>query len=112
MRFIALLGPGLLESAYARALAREFSFRGIRFRQQVAVPVEYKSETLGVGYRLDFLVEDELVVELKAADQLAAVHRAQLRTYLRILGVRQGLLLSFNFPRLVDGLTSVLLPDR
>ena len=106
------LGPGLLESAYDRALASEFRIRGIRFRQQVAVPGSYKGEHLGNVYRVDFVVENELVVELKAASQLAPTHRAQLRTYLRSLGIRQGLLLNFNFPRLVDGLMSVLLPDR
>ena len=77
------IGPGLLESAYDKALAREFRHRSIAFRQQVAIPAYYKGEQLGIGYRLDFLVENELVVELKASAQLAAVHRAQLRTYLR-----------------------------
>jgi GxxExxY protein len=107
-----VLGPGLLESAYGKALARELGLRQLRFAQQVPVAAAYKGEDLGGGYRIDFLVERELVVELKAASQLAHVHRAQLRTYLRVLGVRQGLLLNFNMPRLVDGLMSVLLPER
>jgi GxxExxY protein len=106
------LGPGLLESAYGKALARELGLRGLRFQEQVSVPATYKGKDLGGGYRVDFLVECQLIVELKAASQLAHVHRAQLRTYLRILGVRQGLLLNFNMPRLVDGLVSVLLPER
>ena len=106
------LGPGLLESTYDKALARELRIRGIRFQQQVAIPAHYKGESIGVGYRIDYLVEDELVVEIKANDHLAAVHRAQLRTYLRILKVRQGLLLNFNLPRLIDGMASVLLPGR
>jgi len=105
------LGPGLLESAYEPAVAREFKLCGVRFRQQVPLTRSYKGEPLGGVYRVDFVVEDELVVELKAATQLVFVHRAQLRTYLRILGLRQGLLLNFNMPRLVDGLTSVLLPE-
>jgi GxxExxY protein len=91
------LGPGLLESAYDRALALELGARGIRFRQQVSVPAEYKGQSVGRVYRIDFLVQNELVVELKATGQLAPAHRAQLRTYLRILNVRQGLLLNFNF---------------
>ena len=106
------LGPGLLESPYERALACEFRMQGVAFRQQVAVSGSYKGEPLGKVYRVDFVVEDELVVELKTASQTVFVHRAQLRTYLRSLGLRQGLLLNFNMPRLVDGLTSVLLPER
>jgi len=106
------LGPGLLESNYERAVACEFRLRGISFDQQVPVPTFYKGHALGNAYRVDFVVESELVVELKASSQLAIVHRAQLRTYVRNLGLRQGLLLNFNMPRLVDGLTSVLLPER
>jgi GxxExxY protein len=106
------LGPGLLESAYERAMARELALRGIAFKRQVPIDASYKNEELGAAYRVDFVVEDELAVELKAASQLVWVHRAQLRTYLRTLGLRQGFLLNFNLPKLVDGLTSVLLPDR
>lgn len=106
------LGPGLLESAYDRALAREFEVRRIGFQSQVPIPARYKGESIAVAYRIDFLVEREIVVEIKANNHLATVHRAQLRTYLRILSVRQGLLLNFNMPRLIDGLTSVLLPER
>jgi GxxExxY protein len=106
------LGPGLLESAYERAMARELALRGIAFKRQVPIHASYKNEELGAAYRVDFVVEDELAVELKAASQLVWVHRAQLRTYLRTLGLRQGFLLNFNLPKLVDGLTSVLLPDR
>jgi GxxExxY protein len=106
-----VLGPGLLESPYGRALAGEFTIRGVRYRQQVPLPGTYKGEPLGNVYRVDFVVEDELVVELKAAAQFVPAHRAQLRTYLRILGLRHGLLLNFNQPRLIDGLASVLLPE-
>jgi GxxExxY protein len=106
------LGPGLVESAYERGVAREFRIQGLRFKQQVTLPGAYKGEDLGKVYRVDFVVEDELVIEVKAASQTVFVHRAQLRTYLRMLGLRQGLLLNFNMPRLVDGLTSVLLPER
>lgn len=106
------LGPGLLESAYDKALGRELATRGLTFQQQVPVPAAYKGTCLGSVYRVDFVIGNELVVELKAASHLAYVHRAQLRTYLRLLGLRQGLLLNFNLPRLVDGLASVLLPER
>ena len=106
------LGPGLLEAAYEHGVAQEFEIRRIAFRRQVPVHGSYKGHDLGVIYRVDFVVEDELVVELKAASQLVWVHRAQLRTYLRSLGLRQGLLLNFNMPRLIDGLTSILLPER
>jgi len=106
------LGPGLLESAYDEGMGRELGLQKIAFKRQVPVLGSYKGQDLGRIYRVDFVVEDELVVELKAANQLAWVHRAQLRTYLRTLDLRQGLLLNFNMPRLVDGLTSVLLPER
>ena len=106
------LGPGLLESAYDNALSREFVTRGLRFNRQVPVHTKYKGEPVGAPYRVDFVVEEELIVELKAVYQPAAIHRAQLRTYLRALGLRQGLLLNFNYPRLVDGMLSVLIPSR
>ena len=99
-------------SSYDNALAREFESRGLRFARQVPVYTEYKGEVVGRPYRVDFVVEEELVVELKATAQPAAIHRAQLRTYLRSLHLRQGLLLNFNYPRLVDGMISVLLPVR
>jgi GxxExxY protein len=106
------LGPGLLESVYDRALCREFELRGLRFRQQVSVLPDYKGAAIGRPYRVDFVVENELAVELKAASHLVTVHRAQLLTYLRVLNLRQGFLLNFNRPRLVDGLVSVVLPIR
>ena len=107
-----VLGPGLLQSAYDRALSHELRLRGVSFRQQVPVTAHYKGQDLGGRYRVDFVVENELVVELKVSTQFAQAHRAQLRTYLRILGLGQGLLLNFNMPRLLDGLCSVMLPAR
>ena len=104
------LGPGLLESTYDRALAREFGERNLQFLQQVPVRARYRGEVSGRPYRVDFVVEQELAVELKAVYRPPAIQRAQLRTYLRILGLRQGLLLNFSYPRLVDGMISVLLP--
>jgi GxxExxY protein len=106
------LGPGLLESAYDGALAQEFATRGLRFVRQVPVHTRYEDRPVGAPYRVDFVVQEELVVELKAVFQPAAIHRSQLRTYLRFLGLRQGLLLNFSYPRMVDGLISVLLPIR
>ena len=106
------LGPGLLESAYEQALATELRARAVPFEQQVRVPASYKGTLLRRTYRVDFVIAGELVVEIKHSGQLVANHRAQLRTYMRLLNVRQGLLLNFGYPRLIDGLTSLLLPER
>ena len=106
------LGPGLLESAYDRALAHELTLRALRFSRQVALPAEYKGARLGPAYRVDFVVEDELLVELKTVKALLPIHRSQLRTYVQMLGVRQGLLFNFSAHRLIDGLVSVLMPVR
>src|SRR5215470_7193608 len=78
------LGPGLLESAYQTCLCRELDQRGVSYRLQVSLPVVYKGHTLDCGYRIDLLVADEVVVELKSIDQFAPIHRAQLLTYLRL----------------------------
>lgn len=98
------LGPGLLESAYEAALAHELSARGISYERQKAMPVRYKGFLLDVGYRLDFLVEDQVIVELKAVSEMHPIFEAQLITYLRLSGHRVGLLINFNVPRLKDGL--------
>jgi GxxExxY protein len=102
------LGPGLLESAYRRCLAYEFSLRRIRFDCEVPLPVVYKGHALDCGYRCDFLVNQELLLEVKAVEQLLPVHSAQVLSYLKLLGLRQGLLINFNVPRLVDGLKSLV----
>jgi GxxExxY protein len=98
------LGPGLLESAYEKCLAFELGQHGIPFRQQLPVPVEYKGVRLDCGYRIDLLVDDAIIVELKSVDQLAPVHEAQLLTYMKLARIRTGLLINFNQQRLVDGL--------
>jgi len=98
------LGPGLLESAYERCLAFELGQHGIPFRQQLPVPVEYKGNRIECGYRIDLLVDDAVIVELKSVDQLAPVHEAQLLTYMKLARIRTGLLINFNQQRLVDGL--------
>jgi len=99
------LGPGLLESAYQACLAREFSMQRIPFEQEKPLPVEYKGIRLDCGYRLDFLVDGKVVVELKSVDQIHPVHEAQLLTYLKLTCCRVGLLINFNVAVLKDGIT-------
>ena len=102
------LGPGLLESTYENCLCREFSNRDIAFERQVPLPVFYKGLKLDCGYRLDFLVENEVVVELKAVTQLEKIHEAQLLTYLRLAGKKLGLLLNFNVLLMKDGIKRIV----
>jgi GxxExxY protein len=99
-----LLGPGLLESAYEECLAREFVLRQIPFERQKPAPVVYKDVKLECGYRLDFLVDGRVVLELKAVECFAPVHEAIVLTYLRLSGCRLGLLINFNVPMLKDGI--------
>ncbi len=98
------LGPGLLESTYECCLADELQRRGLRFRRQVAVPVFYKGRQLDCGYRLDFLVEGAVIVELKSVERLERLHEAQLMTYLRLTGKPVGLIMNFNVQLLRDGI--------
>ncbi len=98
------LGPGLLESAYQACLAREFTLRHLPFEKEKPVPVEYKGVNLDCGYRMDFVVADKVVVELKAVEALEPVHEAQLLTYLRLTGYKIGLLLNFNVQVLRQGI--------
>lgn len=97
------LGPGLLESSYQQCLAHEMKLNGIPFVSEFPVPVEYKGIRLDVGYRLDFVVAGSLILELKSVDQIAGIHEAQLLTYMKMTGIRTGLLINFNVCRLVDG---------
>lgn len=97
------LGPGLLESAYEECLCRELELRGIRFRRQVALPLSYKGVALECGYRIDVLVEETAVVEIKAVEALLPVHEAQLVSYLRLGGWHVGLLINFHVPVLIKG---------
>jgi GxxExxY protein len=90
------LGPGLLESAYEQCLAHELKLRQLSFEQQIQVPVTYKGVTLGCAYRVDFLVERVLVVEVKAIERVLRVHEAQVITYLKLLGAEVGLLVNFH----------------
>ncbi len=98
------LGPGLLESAYRECLKREVSLRQISFEKEKPMPLEYKGLKLEQGYRLDFLIANKVVLEVKAVEGLLPVHEAQLMTYLRLGGWRVGLLINFNVPVLKDGL--------
>lgn len=103
------LGPGLLESAYARALAYELTSSGLVVRTEVEVPIEYKGVKLGTGFRLDLLIDESLIVELKSAEKLAPLHEAQLLTYLKLTHLKIGLLINFNVPLLKDGLKRLVL---
>ncbi|MGB9631862.1 MAG: GxxExxY protein [Chloroflexaceae bacterium] len=98
------LGPGLLESAYEACLGYELSLRGIAYARQVALPVVYKGVTLDCGYRLDLLVGDLVIVEIKAVEAIEPIHNAQLLTYLRLKGLWLGLLINFNVPVLKQGI--------
>ena len=103
------LGPGLLESTYEQCLAHELKINGINFRLQHPIPVVYKGIRLDCGYRVDVLVEDEIILELKSVEKLAGIHEAQLLSYMKIADVRQGFLIDFNVKRLKDGLKSFIL---
>ena len=103
------LGPGLLESAYEECLAREFTVRDIAFERQVSLPVNYKGAAVDAGYRLDFLVSDLVVVELKAVDVLLPIHEVQVLTYLKLSRKKLGMLVNFNTARLREGIKRVVL---
>lgn len=103
------LGPGLLESAYQRALAHEFTSRGIEFKQELPCPVRYKDLVIDDAYRLDFLVGGTVVVELKAVDSLVDAHTAQVLTYLKFSKCQLGLLMNFRSPILTQGLKRLAL---
>ena len=101
------LGPGLLESVYERALAFELSNRNIGFVRQIEVPVVYRGNDLGMGFRADMIVEGGLLLELKAVEEFSNVHLAQVMTYLRLLNIKRGLLLNFNTRLLKDGIKRI-----
>jgi len=103
------LGPELLESAYEECLRYEFRENGLAFRRQVPLPIIYKQLRLDCGYRIDIVVGERVVVELKTVERLIPVHEAQLLTYLKLSGIRTGLLLNFNAPVLRDGMRRMVL---
>jgi GxxExxY protein len=102
------LGPGLLKSAYEACLAYELRSRGLHTETQVALPVIYRDQRLDVGYRIDILVEQSLIIEVKAVDSIPPVHRAQLLSYFRLSNKRLGLLINFNVPLIKNGIVRMV----
>ena len=103
------LGPGLLESTYEQCLAHELKIAGIPFRMQHPLPVEYKGIKLDCGYRIDVLVDDTIIVELKSVDKILPIHQAQLLTYMKLAYIAVGLLINFNVKYLKDGIKRMVL---
>jgi len=102
------LGPGLLEATYQQCLAHELRLNDILFQMEYPLPVSYKGIQLDCGYRLDFLIDNSIILELKSVGQLKPIHEAQLLTYLKLSGVKRGYLINFNVTRLVDGLRTLV----
>ncbi|MCD6579357.1 GxxExxY protein [bacterium] len=102
------LGPGLLESVYESGLAKEFDLRHIKYERQSVVPIQYKGSHLG-DYRIDMLVENKIILELKAVSKMNDLFKAQLFTYMKLMDVKLGLLINFNVKLLKDGITRVIL---
>jgi GxxExxY protein len=98
-----ILGPGLLESVYGICLCKELDLRNVKYKRQVSLPVEYKDEKLDADFRIDILVENEIIIKLKSVEILHPVFEAQLLTYLKLADKKLGLLINFNVPRLIDG---------
>jgi len=103
------LGPGLLESAYEQCLCHELNTRQISFTRQVDLPVRYKQLNLDCGYRMDIVVENKVILELKSVDETSDLHKAQLLTYLKLSQKHIGLLLNFNVPKMKDGIVRLVL---
>ncbi len=97
------LGPGLLESVYEHCLYRELQNRGLNVKQQVYLPVIYKGEDIDLNFRMDLLVEDKIVIELKSVETILPIHEAQILTYLKLANKKLGLLINFNVPLLKNG---------
>jgi GxxExxY protein len=102
------LGPGLLENAYEACLAYELHDRGLRAERQVPQPVMYRGRRVDLGYRIDLLVEESFIVELKTVTTVHPIHRAQLLSHLKLGGFRSGLLINFHVPRLRDGIVRMV----
>ena len=102
------LGPGLLEQSYEKALEHEFTLRGLKYSSQISLPIAYKELQIPDAYRLDILIENQLIVEIKAVENILPVHKAQLLTYLRHTQKPLGLLINFNSSLLKNGLTRVI----
>lgn len=104
-----LLGPGLLELVYETCLVYELNLRNLKVERQVQVPVYYKDVTLDCGYRLDLVVEKQIIIELKSVQSLVAVHEAQLLSYLKLSNYKKGLLINFNVKRLKEGIRRMVI---
>ncbi len=102
------IGPGLLESVYQKCLARELELQGVSFREEVPLPVAYKGVSFESAYRLDMVVANKIVLELKAVEHLLPVHEAQLLSYLRLAHLKLGLLINFNVPALKSGIKRIV----
>jgi GxxExxY protein len=98
------LGPGLLESAYEECLCHELSIQGLLFEKQKPLSVDYKGKKLDCGYRMDIVVEKEVIIELKSCEKIEPIHKAQLLTYLKLSGLNLGLILNYNVPLMRDGI--------
>lgn len=103
------LGPGLLESTYEKCLMKEFELSGIPFQSQVDLPLKYKGMKVDAGYRIDLIVHEKVIIELKAIESILPVHEAQLLTYMKLTGMRVGLLMNFHVPVLKDGIKRMVL---
>ena len=103
------LGPGLLESSYEHCLMYELAQKGILAQSQVLLPINYKGVDIDAGYRLDILLPGQLILELKAVDKLASIYTAQMLTYLKLTGIKTGLLINFNEKTLINGLKRISL---
>jgi len=108
MKVHSTVGPGLLESAYELCLGHELTRRGLKVRNQVPIPIRYDDLTIDHGYRVDLLVNDRVVIELKAVETILPVHRGQLLSYLRLGGFKLGYLLNFNVAHMRDGITRLV----
>ena len=108
MRVHTALGPGLLESAYEACLAYELAQSGVQVERQKPIPLVYRDVRLDVGYRLDLLVEDAIIVELKTVEEVTPLHSAQLLSYLKLAGYKLGLLINFNVTSLRSGIHRVV----
>ncbi|PZV86397.1 GxxExxY protein [Algoriphagus aquaeductus] len=102
------LGPGLLESSYEACLLFELRQRGLNVKSQVALPISYKGFQLEAGYRIDILVEERVIIEIKTVEEFADIHIAQILTYLKLTNLKLGLLINFNSVKLVNGLKRVV----
>jgi GxxExxY protein len=103
------LGPGLLESTYEQCLAHELKMAGIPFKLQCPLPVEYKGIKLDCGYRIDLLIDDSIIVELKSVEKILPIHKAQLLTYMKLSGISIGLLMNFNVEYIKNGIKRIVL---